>query len=154
MNQPLTVKDALHIAISEEIKAYNIYQTTSAKVTGAGAKKMLLELASQEKGHQQFLELLVQQDNVKQLGESVPTHNPGIADFLTPAKSLEPNASIQDVMIFAMNEEKKAAAFYTDMQHQFAGTDAERIFKRLAAEERGHKIRLEEEYENIFYREN
>lgn len=154
MTQALTIKDALHIAISEEIKAYNTYKKISEQVANASAKSLLLELAAQEKGHQDFLEALIKQDNLSQLGESIPQQSLGIADFLAPAKPLDTNASVQEVMVFAMGEEEKAAAFYTDMQHQFGGTDVEQVFKRLAEEERGHKIKLEEEYENAFYREN
>ena len=55
-DQTITVKEAIKIAIKEEIKAYNLYMSTSKKVTGSGTKTMLLELAEQELGHQKLLE--------------------------------------------------------------------------------------------------
>ncbi len=154
MNQALTIKDALHIAISEEIKAYNLYTRISEQVSSAGAKAMLTELAAQEKAHQQFLESLVKQDDIRQLGEAIPRQSMGIAEFLAPSKPLDENASIQEVMIFAIKEEEKANKFYIEMQAQFAGTEAEAVFRRLADEEQGHKIKLEQEYEDAFFKEN
>ena len=57
-------------------------------------------------------------------------------------------------MIFAMNEEQKAYDFYMGLKEQFPGTELEDLFDRLAAEERGHKIKLEDEYEAHFMTEN
>ena len=47
----LTVEQALKVAIDAEIRAYNLYTDTSNKVSGAGTKTMLQELAKQEMGH-------------------------------------------------------------------------------------------------------
>jgi len=151
--QSMTIKDALNIAIKEEIKAYNLYMSTSNNVTGAGTKAMLLELAEQELGHRKLLENVIQEEKYVSLGDNIPQQSPGIADFLV-ASELKENATPQDVMIFAMKAEGKAYNFYTDLKTHFAGTELEGVFTRLAAEEKGHKIKLENEYEEHILKEN
>jgi rubrerythrin len=153
-SQGLTIKEALQVAITEEIKAYNLYKKTSGHVVNPGAKKMLLELAEQEKQHRDLLRELVAKDDYQQLGQGIPEKSLGISDFMATTDEIDPNASIQEVMIFAMKAEEKAFAFYSDMKQQFSGTDVENIFHRLAEEEKGHKIKLEEEYDNTFFKEN
>ena len=150
-DQSLTFKDAIKIAIKEEIKAYNLYMQTSKKVSGAGTKKMLEELAEMEKGHRKLLENVIEKQKSDVLGKNIPRQSPGIADFLVEAELAE-HSSVQDVMIFAMKAEEKAFNFYTELKAQFAGTELENLFNSLAEEEKGHKIKLETNYlPNIFF---
>ena len=149
----MIIKDALQIAINEEIKAYNLYKETSDKVANASTKAMLKELAAQELGHRELLESIVNNKNYESLGQRIPQDSPGISDFLETSE-LHKNASPQDVMIFAMKEEEKAYNFYVDMKKHHAGSELEQVFNRLAAEEKGHKRKLELEYEDHFLREN
>lgn len=150
----MTIKEALKIAIKEEIKAYTLYTNTSKKIKGAATKAMLTELAEQEKGHQRFLESFIAKDELTELGDDIPKHSLGISEFLVASKELEEDATPQEVMIFAIKEEEKAQKFYLDMKEKFAGTEAETLFHRLAEEEKGHKIKLEEEYEKEIMWEN
>ena len=152
MNQ-MTIKDALQIAIDAEIKAYNLYIDTREKITNAGTKAMLKELADMELGHRRLLENIVKKEQYTKLGENVPKESRGIADFLVAAE-LQQNATPQDAIIFAMKEEEKAFNFYDDMRNQFAGTELEKVFNKLASEELGHKRRLEAEYEAHIMWEN
>jgi rubrerythrin len=149
----LTIEQAIGVAIKEEVKAYNLYLKTSEKVAAAGTKSMLQELAQQEKGHKNLLESVLKGGDFKVLGKKVPQQSPGIASFLKISE-LGEHATPQEVMIFAMGEEEKACNFYLSLKDHFSGTDMADLFDRLAAEERGHKIRLEDEYEKHFMREN
>lgn len=154
MNQQgLTFQDALEVAINEEIKAYNLYTNLSKKVSGSGSKTMLQELAAQEKGHQLLLEKALEAKNVTVLGNKLPTENRGIADFLVESE-IDEDSTPQDVMIFAIKAELKAFNFYNEMKGYFAGSALETLFSTLAAEEQRHKIKLEEEYEDYFMKEN
>ena len=153
IDQSLTLKDAIKIAIKEEINAYNLYMETSKKVSGAGTKKMLEELAEMEKGHRKLLEVVFEKQKSDVLGKNIPGHNPAIADFLVEVELTE-HSSVQDVMIFAMKAEEKAYNFYTELKKQFSGTALENLFNSLAEEEKGHKTKLEQEYEDNILREN
>lgn len=153
MSQTLTIEEALKVAIDAEIRAYKLYTKTSQQVKNPGSQKMLLELAEQEKGHRKVLENVVKNQNFEILGKTIPKQSRGIAEFLETVE-LDQHASIQEVMIFAMNEEQKAYNFYSNLKGQFPGTDLENLFDGLASEERGHKIKLEDEYEGHFLSEN
>ncbi|UCE05755.1 MAG: ferritin family protein [bacterium] len=150
----LTVEDALKVAIDAEIRAYNLYTSTSEKVTGAGTKTMLLELANQELGHRKLLENIIDKRDFNVLGKKIPKESRGIAEFLVATEELDKNATPQEAMIFAMKEEEKAYNFYMNLKSQFVGTEMENLFDGLAAEERGHKIKLEDEYEQHFMKDN
>ena len=148
-----TVKAALAVAIKKEMEAFSLYLSTSKRIASSGTKKMLEELAEQEKGHQKILEKVVQENKYDGLGADIPKTSFGIADFLL-ASDLKKNATPQEVMIFAMKEEEKAFHFYKDLKEQFSGTELANLFHRLAEEEKGHKIKLEKEYEQHFLKEN
>lgn len=149
----MTIKKALQVAIQEEIKAYNLYMETREKVTNSGTKAMLLDLADQELGHRKLLENIIHEENYLELGDNIQQESQAIAEFLVTSE-LNKNATPQDVMIFAMKEEEKAFNFYDYLKNNFMGTELENIFSRLAAEERGHKIKLEREYDEYILREN
>ena len=148
-----TVKDALTLAIKKELQAYNLYTTTSRKVKSPGTKAMLKELADEEKRHEQLLKSVVAEEKYEGLGTDIPKTSLGIADFLVAVEITE-NATTQEVMIFAMKEEEKALNFYTDLKVHFSGTELETLFSGLAEEEKGHKIKLEREYDENILREN
>lgn len=153
MSKEMTIKDALQLAIDEEIKAYNLYNETSQKVKNSGARKMLVELANEELKHREALEKIITDDDYKSLGNAIDKNKFGIAEFLEETQ-LQESASIQEILIFAIKEEEKALNFYNAMKLNFPGTDMQQVFERLAAEEMGHKQKLEREYEEHILREN
>jgi len=150
----LTIEQALKVAIDAEIRAYTLYTNTSKKVSGAGTKTMLQELAQQEMGHRKKLENVVAQQDFNVLGKTVPKQSRGIAEFLVASEELDAKATTQEVMIFAMKEEEKAFNFYSTLKDQFLDTELENLFSGLADEEKGHKIKLEDEYEEHFMQWN
>ena len=149
----LTFTEALEVAIHEEVKAFNMYSNLSKKVNSAATKVMLDELAQQEMGHRKLLEKIVQSGKYNQLGQNVPAESQGIAEFLV-ATDINEAASPQEVIIFAIKAEIKAFNFYNDFVKHFSGTELEDLFSRLASEEQQHKIKLENEYETYFMRDN
>ena len=149
----INIKQALQIAIEAESHAYEMYTKTSKMVSGADTKQMLLDLAKEELGHKKLLEKIVLEGNPAQLGQGIPKDSYGIADFLVVSE-LKEKAIPQDIIIFAMKEEEKAFNFYMDLKRLYEGTELEKVFDNLATEEKGHKIKLEAEYEEHFMREN
>ncbi|MDZ7335735.1 MAG: ferritin family protein [candidate division KSB1 bacterium] len=150
----LTVEQALKVAIDAEIQAYNLYTSAAQKISGAGTKTMLTELAQQELGHRRKLEHVLAKKDYSVLGKSVPKESRGIAEFLADTEELPANATTQQVMIFAIKKEERAFNFYTTLKDQFLGTELENLFSGLAAEEQGHKVKLEEDYEEHFMQWN
>ncbi len=150
----LTVEQALKVAIDAEIQAYTLYTNAAEKVSGAGTKTMLTELAQQELGHRRKLEHVVAKKDFTVLGKSIPKESRGIAEFLADTDQLKPNATTQEVMIFAIKKEERAFNFYSSLKDEFLGTELENLFNSLAAEEQGHKVKLEDDYEEHFMQWN
>lgn len=150
----LTVEQALKVAIDAEIQAHTLYNDAAQKVAGAGTKTMLQELALQELGHQKKLEHVLDKKDFNVLGKKIPKESRGIAEFLADSDELDANATTQQVMIFAMKKEERAFNFYTSLKDQFLGSDLENLFSGLAAEEQGHKVKLEDDYEEHFMQWN
>lgn len=150
----LTVEQALKVAIDAEIQAYNLYTNAAQKISGAGTKTMLTELAQQELGHRRKLEHVLAKKDFNVLGKSIPKESRGIAEFLADTEELPTNATTQQVMIFAIKKEERAFNFYSSLKDEFLGTELENLFNGLAAEEQGHKVKLEDDYEEHFMQWN
>ena len=74
-----------------------------------------------------------------------------ISDYLKPI-SLGEVAGIQDVLLLAMQNEKEARDFYTEMAQSTTGT-TKNLFEFLASEELKHKNKVETIYEEIVYQD-
>jgi rubrerythrin len=62
-------------------------------------------------------------------------------------RPLDPDAGLQDIVIYAMHREEEARDFYRRMADSAPGAELRELFGKLAAMERSHKGRLEEFYE-------
>jgi len=149
----LTIHDALDMAIKEEINAYTLYSNLSKRVKTQGTKNMLIELAEQEKGHKRLLEGIVQGETQNQLGGKIDSESGGIANFMIETK-LKNDATPQEVMVYAIKAEQKAIDFYTDLGNDVSDPSLQDIFIKLASEEKGHRTKLEDEYEEHFMKDN
>lgn len=153
MAATLTIHDALEMAIKREIAAYTLYANLSERVTGPGTKNMLLELAEQEKGHRALLEGVIEGKTQRELGENISSSSSGIANFMVET-TLNENATPQEVMTYAIKAEVKAFDFYTALSNDLTDPSLKELFTKLASEEKGHKIKLEDEYEEHFMKDN
>ena len=73
--------------------------------------------------------------------------------LLLAEKPLNPKATVQEVMIYAIHEEKRALDFYKNSADQCGAAPMEGMYRRLAEDEEGHLARLEELYEKIYFKE-
>jgi len=117
------------------------------------AKDLLRDLALDELKHKYtlekafFEEIVMLHDSGSEVG---PTMN---LSLLLADRPLSPKATLQDVWIHAIHEEKRAVDFYKGMAEQCGGDPMEEIFIRLHQDEEGHLARLEEAYEKYFMQE-
>ncbi len=51
-----TVEKALKVGVTMETGAYNLYTSTAEKVKDPGSKKLLTEIAADEKKHREYFE--------------------------------------------------------------------------------------------------
>ncbi|MGW8322126.1 MAG: ferritin family protein, partial [Thermodesulfobacteriota bacterium] len=77
-----------------------------------------------------------------------------IADYLVDVE-LTPEATYQDIVLFAAKREKAAFDLYTDLARIYVTIpDIKKIFDVLAQEEAYHKLKLEREYDEVVYKED
>jgi rubrerythrin len=141
----------LERAIRSEESSYKLYTDLAARVEKTETRKLLEGLASQELTHKKLLEDF----DLTQLKAVEPARieEHKLSDFLEPTP-LDRDATVQDVMLFAMRKEQSAYEFYSHLG-EFSPSDAVKaLFDRLAREELKHKTDLEAIYEDMFMREN
>ena len=139
-----TFEDLKKFGLQKEIDAESFYRRWANLVAGPDklwprAKVLLLELADEEANHQHFFENLKETDLVK---DDMPkTFDLHLEEYSSPGL-LKADACTKDVVLCAIERENTAIRFYTALAK--LGGKARTIFDRLAEEEKGHKLRLED----------
>ncbi len=117
-----TIERALPIGITMEEGSIKLYTDSQGKVTSPGSKRLLRELAEEEKRHRRvFVEALNDPENLVELGgPEGEIADLKVTDSLMDS-SLSPDAGYQDILIFAAKSEKKAHDFYIGLAKRFKG---------------------------------
>jgi rubrerythrin len=150
MNQD-KFNEVIDFAINREKDAVEFYFELQSEVKFQAQKEMLKELENMEKGH------IIVLENIKNKGfekvEVPQVADLHISEYIVDIEPSE-NMTYQDVLILAMKREEKAQKLYTDLANQFPGTDLGTLFKKIAAEESGHKLKFETLYDEYILRDN
>jgi rubrerythrin len=144
-----TIEKALEIGAEMELESYTLYIETSKNARYPGAKKLLEEIAEDEKRHREyFLKGLENPSNIKMrsLDENIPDLK--ITDQLVKVP-LDPEADYPQILIFAAQREKATHDFYLQIAHKFKNTELGNVFNDFATEELRHKYLLEKEYDDV-----
>jgi len=144
-----TLKDALSYAMDKEKKANELYLLFRGKVRDDGAKALLKDLADQELGHWKMIQEALLTGTVEGIGAKAKGQDLQMSDTMVEIE-LTADSTPQDIMVFAMQMEKKAFDFYNGLLARYRGTELEALFSRLTREEMRHKEILEKEYETHF----
>jgi rubrerythrin len=123
MAEETGIEDIIQQAIAREEDSYALYTKAREMVRQPHVKDLLEDLAQAELGHKAKLEGLLREDVEKAVA---PEHREEvidlkIGDYLKPV-SLGQVASIQDVLLLAMQKEGEARDFYTEMAQGTTGT--------------------------------
>ena len=144
-----TLKDVLNFAIDKEKKANELYLLFRSKVKDAAAKTLLQDLADQELGHLRMIQDALKGGTIEGIGAKAKGRDLEVSDYMVEIE-LTADSTPQDIMVAAMQMEKKALDFYNGLLAQYKGTELEALFLRLSREEMRHKEILEKEYETHF----
>jgi rubrerythrin len=150
----MTVEGIIQRAIRFEEDACNFYTGASEMVKLPHVKDMLNELAGEEVKHKEKLEDLLAGDTEQIVAakQSQKIQDLKLAEYLV-ASPLDENATIQDVLMTAMQREKNSHDFYDLMAGIASSEAAKGLFQFLAQEELGHKNKVEVLYDDIVYKE-
>ncbi len=152
-----TVEKALKVGVTMETGAYNLYTSTAKKVKDPGSKKLLTEIAADEKKHREYFEAALK-DPKKVMNEAKAGDVKKVMDLKVsdPLKEspLSEDATYQDTLIFAAKSEQTAVDFYTALSKAYSAHPLGKMWSDFARMEQGHKLKLEKEYDDVVLKDN
>ncbi len=149
------MEQILQTAIQREIDAYNLYHSTAQNVERPEAKSILEELASQEVGHRERLENLLEGGRFRAISKAQQKKvvDLKITDYLVETP-LDADSDLQEVLIVAGKREKASRDLYTALGKVADDEETKNLFTFLANQEAQHKKRVETLYEKVVYQWN
>jgi len=143
---------AIEIAFENELKERDFYLKQSEKTNDSLGKKMFATLAQEEEEHYEYLKTL--HEEMKKIGkwpEYISAEIKGtnvkkvLEEFVDKVEySSASTADDKEAIKIAIEFEKKAHAFYTDLISKAEHPDEKTVFEQLAALEFEHATSLEE----------
>jgi rubrerythrin len=151
----VTIEQILREAIQGEADAYELYINAVNMVRAEHIKELLGELAQEELGHKVALEKMLA-DPGQISGQVAALQQAEIVDYQIAdhlvARPLGPDATFQDVCIFAAQKEQESHQLYQDLASQNTGEVGD-LLAAMAKDELRHKNLVEGWYEEIVYQE-
>ena len=148
------ILNALSTGISSEIAAYVFYLEASKKPEAEKFRKVLEDLALEEKKHFQILERqhhsLVTSEQWISLadvlkGEGLPEINEEMADVhLELIDEVKVAKSAREILDIAYRLEEDAYKLFSEQAHQTDSPEAKKIFTELSKFEKGHMKQVKE----------
>ncbi|HJY64209.1 MAG TPA: ferritin family protein [Ignavibacteria bacterium] len=141
--EDITAIEALGIAIRTEIDSQLVYEELSDLCNDELLKERFLNLSKEERKHQLIFE--------KKYADMFPEVELVLPPTQLPHKAIDPDLkkklSIKDVLLMAIDEEKRACEFYGNYAKNVKDLSGQRMFKLIADMEYQHQMILEAEYE-------
>ena len=151
-------QEALALAIKREKEAHQYYGDAAARSTNENGRKTFSWLASEELGHIRILEH--QWEKVKSSGTwlseegwctygdiSHPIECTELPSSSESRGELPEDAPEIEVLRQAVEAERTAAAFYSELAGMTSDENGKAMFEKLSKVEQGHLDLLEEEYQ-------
>ena len=145
------INKLIDFAIEQEHAAYDFYKAASEKVANQGVKKTFQELAQEEQGHANLLEMYKKNKSIEDIFKRQT-----IDYKITETQEL-PELSIlmkpAEAIAIAMKRELDAANLYRVLAENATNEEEKEALLTLANMEMGHKHRLENIFVEIGYPE-
>lgn len=145
-----TMEKAMDRAVAMEEESIQLYTDAQDKVVNPGSKQFLKELVAEEEKHRSNI-LAAKEDpsKIEEIGSlSNPVQDLKISDGLV-ATTLSPEASYQEILIYAAKREKETHDFYMQLAKSYRESQVGKMFAAFAQEELRHKYLLEKEYDDV-----
>lgn len=146
-----TTDEILDFAIQNEQNAVDLYTSLAEKTKSPAARSEFVQFANEERGHRVKLEKV--KSGRKLLGMDSKVQDLKIADY-TVDVVLGDDPDYQNILLFAMKQEKAAFRLYSDLAGMAPDADLKAMLLDLAQEEAKHKLRFEIEYDDNVLKEN
>ncbi len=142
-----SIKEIIDYAKEKEEEARYYYVEGAKYTDNQNIKELFERLAKEEENHKRVLEeLKIEEIGRKVEGVTLPKIK---SEDIKVSRKYSPNMSPQELLEFAIEEEKKAFYLYTEMEEISESKKVKDLFKFLAMQEAYHKAKLEDELENL-----
>jgi rubrerythrin len=140
----------LDAAIEGEIEAYEFYRQVAEKVSDNFLKKMFSDFATEEMRHRRILkEFRDDEGKILHFFQAVDYHLSEAMDDPPLTVEMKP----ADAIALAMKKEEAAMKHYEALARASRDDGQRRVFRELAAMERGHKAKMETAFVDIGFPE-
>jgi rubrerythrin len=143
--------EILRFAIEREEEAAVSYADLARDAVDPVHKALLLELQSEEKNHRRLLENIADGRTIVLTDREIPDLK--LSDDVIE-EPLGPESGFQDLLIHAARKEASAIELYTGLRDAASDPEFRRLLAFLIQQEKGHKLRLEQEYEKQILQED
>ncbi len=139
--------EILEFAIGREVKANRFYVSLAERIADPRMKQLFLDLAVEELEHKAKLEFeLIKRGQTLAIDDTVDEDDDeypmiGVPDGLM----MDYKAAID----MAIQKEKVSFRLYVDLTARAQGHDSKELLYELAEEEMKHKLRFEQEYQQL-----
>lgn len=147
-----SIDEILEFAIAREVEANRFYTDLAGRVENPAMRELILEFAEEELEHKAKLELEVMKEG-SVVREVEKTADFRTADYMVDAE-LRPDMDYRDLLILAMEKEKRSLRLYVDLAAIIEDEDSREVLLSLAEEEAKHKAQFEIEYDEMALKEN
>ena len=138
----------MEFAIKNEVEAKEYYLAVASKTSHEMVKKLFLEFAEDEIGHEKLL------TNILNKGEQSlnfkKTKDYKLSETI-PDPDMSGKVKMADIFAVAMKREERAVDMYLKLAADTADPAMKKVFTELSEMERGHKQRLEQAYIDVAF---
>ena len=144
-----SLEEIFDFAIQREKEAVQFYEETAEEASMSGVKKMLGEMAEEERKHERMLKELKSKGVVSGVDRYKFKWIPDIkrSNYKVDIE-YKKGMAYDEILLVAMKKEEKALALYNDLYKQAEGEEAKKLFKIMCQEEAKHKLKFETMYDD------
>lgn len=151
MNKFETAQNIIDFAVVMEKNAIQFYSELASSTESDDMKKVFDDYSKEEAAHLDNLLNIDIEDFI--FSEETPITNLNISNYINPEVDYLA-LSYNEVLVIAMNREKRASQLYTKLSEMLRNKKLKRIFSLMAKDDNKHKYRIELEFDELIIDEN
>lgn len=150
-----SVKDAIKTAIQMERDGYSFYQKAAAQTSSELGQEIFKSIAEDELTHLEVFEKMFEDKVGTDEWNTLVDSSKKYAELKIFPKDLEttegkePDTNELDALRIAMDAEKEAIDYYTDMKDKTENEEVIKIIDEIIEQEKNHYLILEKEFNHI-----
>ena len=149
------IKEAIKTAIQMEKDGYAFYKKAAAQTTSEAGKDIFESLAQDEEVHLDVFQKMFKEAIGKEEWDDLVNSSKKYQDIpifpkdLSTVEGATPNINDIDAIRMAMDSEKEAIDYYTEIWTTVSDNDIKKIIDKIIDQERNHYFLLQQEFDHL-----